>query len=779
MNLTNTTIVILALILSGISFGQYDNKKVNELLNKGDESELVMESSIMMQDGYYYQAGMLVDKLLEMKPTSSNYNYKRGFIYLEMSKDYTKALPHMEKAVLMTTKKYDPFSTKEQNAPTDAFYHLARCYHMSGNIDKAEEFYKKFIENSLGKSEFVFFSNLALEQCKIAKQELASPKNVYLKNMGTSINTTNPEFSPVISLDGTALYFTSRRRWTNGASDKGLDPRINQFPEDIYVSYLDFDKTWMAPVRMEFCDSLQNEATMAVSPDERRVYVYQDTKGNGDIFYSDFSTNKFQDVKQLASKKVNTDSWETHCTVTPDGKTMYFVSDRKGGQGGRDIYISQKQEDGTWGEPKNAGPTINGPMDEESPFIAIDNSTLYFSSNGNKSMGGFDIFMSKLGADGTWSTPMNLGYPLNSTCDDLFYTTTIDGLTGYMTSSREGGYGEKDIYEIKNNYLGVKNIAVLNGKVNVVGGAQIPEGVYLTLKCLDCASPYSQKIYPRIRDGVFMNSLEPCKEYEISFSYDKGKKDFYKETFKTECNKEYSEVYKELWLDINKEMMINPYYVVGTIRDSKTNKPLTGVTLSLINKKTGEKLVNYTTQADGSYKSDTLGGMKKGDNVEFALNLQKDGYITMTYDVPVTLGDQAEIRIDELMAMNEVGTDIGLNINPIYFDYNKWDIRPDAAKELDKIVKIMKENPGIKIELGSHTDSRGTSEYNEKLSSQRAKASARYIVSKGIDPSRITGKGYGENKLKVSDEEINGMPTWADKEKSHQLNRRTEFLIVQ
>lgn len=778
MNFMKSTIILIALLTSNLLLAQYDNKKVNELINRGNESDLVMESTVMIQDGYYYQAGMLVDKLLEMKPESSNYNYRRGFIYLEMSKDFEKAIPHLEKAVLKTTKKYDPFSTNEDSAPTDAYYHLGRAYHMSGDLDKAEEFYKKFIDNSLAKSEYVFFSNLGLDQIKVARQEMASPKNVYLKNMGSEINTKNPEFSPVISLDGSALYFTSRRRWANGASDKGLDPRINQFPEDIYVSYKDFDKTWMAPIRLEFCDSLQNEATLAVSPDERRVYVYQDTKGNGDIFYSDFSTNKFQEVTHLDSKKINTDSWETHCTVTPDGKTMYFVSDRKGGYGGRDIYVSKRQDDGTWGEPKNAGPVINGPMDEESPFIAVDNSTLYFSSNGKTSMGGFDVFMSKLGTNGEWSKPMNLGYPLNSTCDDIFYTTTIDGLTGYLTSSRAGGYGEKDIYEIKNNYLGIKNIAVLNGKVNVVGGDQIPENVYLTLKCLDCASPYEQKIYPRIRDGVFMNSLDPCKKYEISFSYENGKKDFYKEDFSTDCDKEYSEVYKELWLDLNKQIMINPYYIVGTIRDSKTNQPLTGVTLNLINKNTGEKLVQYTTMADGNYKSDTLGGMKRGENVEFALTLQKDGYVTMTYDVPVTLGDKAEIRIDELLAKNEAGTDIGLAINPIYFDYNKWDIRPDAAKELDKIVKIMKENPSIKIELGSHTDSRGTAEYNERLSDRRAKASADYIISKGIDPNRISGKGYGENKPKVSDAQINAMSSWSEKEEAHQLNRRTEFLIV-
>ncbi|MDF3028990.1 MAG: OmpA/MotB domain protein [Fluviicola sp.] len=778
MRLLKSTI-LLTLLCPFISFGQYDTKRVMELINNGSESELVMESAIMIQEGYFYQAGMIVDKLLEFQPTSSNYNYRRGFIYLEMSTDFVKATPYLERAVLKTDKKYDPFNTKETAAPIDAYFEMGKCYHRSGNIDKAEEFFNKFLAASITKSNNVFFAKLYLEQCKVARAEMANPKNVYLKNMGNSVNTTNPEFSPVISLDGSALYYTSKRRWPTGASDKGLDPRNNQYPEDIYVSYRDFDSTWMDPIKLEFCDSLQNEATLAVSPDERRVYVYQDTKGNGDIFYSDFSTNKFQEVTHLEDKKINTNDWETHATVTPDGQKMYFVSNRNGGMGGRDIYYCTKQKDGSWGTPVNAGPNINGPMDEESPFVSIDNSTLYFSSNGNRSMGDFDIFMSTSDGKGQWGPSVNLGSPINSTCDDIFYTTTVDGLTGYMTSLRIDGKGEKDIYEIKNNYLGVKNIAVLNGKISVIGNRPLPEDVSVTLRCLNCDNPYDRKLFPRLRDGVFMNSLEPCKEYDLTFSYEKdGKKNFYSEKFKTECNKEYSEVYREFWLDLDKQMMVKPYYVAGTITDSKTKEKLSGVTISLTDKKTGDKLSRSLTKNNGAYKTDTLGGMKKGDNVEFALTLEKEGYLTMSYDAPVTLDDNSEIRIDGVLVKNEVGTDIGLNVNPIYFDYNRWDIRPDAAKELDKIVKIMKENPGIKIELGSHTDSRGKDESNIKLSDQRAKASARYIVSKGISANRITGKGYGETKLKISEAQIESMPSKEEKEKGHQLNRRTEFIIV-
>lgn len=556
-------LLILAL-LPFFTFAQYDDKKVDELIANGSEADLVQESSMMLQEGFYFQAGRIVDKLLTIKPNSSNYNYRRGFIFMEMSKNYIAAISYLEKAVVEIDKNYDMFNPKETAAPTDALFHLGHCYHMAGDLPKAREYYKKFIEQSKGSSEFVFFSNLYLQQCDIAEKAIAAPKNVSLENVGSSVNSEKPEYSPVVSLDGSALYYTSRREWPAGQSDKGIDPRNNLHPEDIYASFKDFDGTWTMPIKLEFCDSLQNEATMAVSPDERRVYLYQDVVGNGDIFYSDFSTNKFQEVQHYEVKDINTKSWETHCTFSTDGMQMYFVSDRKGGYGGRDIYKTNKLPDGTWSTPVNMGPTINTKFDEESPFIAVDNKTLYFSSNNEKSMGGFDIFVTTADNNGAFSEPINLGYPTNSTVDDIFYTTTIDGYTGYLTSDRAGGFGEKDIYQVVNNYLGIKNVAALKGKINTVNNEPLPENVSLTINCLDCGNKLERKIFPRVRDGVFLSSLEPCHEYELIFSADGQKENFHRETFKTECDKEYSEVYREFNLN-PREMVIVPPKDTNTV----------------------------------------------------------------------------------------------------------------------------------------------------------------------------------------------------------------------
>ncbi len=783
MNLLKSATLLLFL-LPFVGFGQLTKEKLDEVLNNSSESEQVATCTELLTVGAYYQALQISDKLLAKQPTSANYNYRKGFILMEMSTDFQQAIPYLEKAVTNLDKNWDAFSTNEQSAPIDALYFMAKAYHMNMDLDKAEKTYKDFIAQSNPKSEYLYFTNINLKQIEVAKKATEHPKNMVLKNVGSTINTDKPEFSPVVSLDGSALYFTTRRGWENGSNDDFIDPRNNLHPEDIYVSFRDFDGEWTEPYRLELCDSTQNEATVAVSSDERRIYLYQDTKGNGDIFYSDFATNRFSDVMQLTDKKVNTEAWETHCTVTPDGQTMYFVSDRKGGFGGRDIYRVVKMPDGKWSEPQNCGPQINTIYDEESPFIAVDNKTLYFSSNGTTSMGGFDVFVSIRDENGTWSAPINLGMPLNSTCDDVFYTTTVDGITGYLTSARKGGMGEKDIYEIQNNELKGLKAAILKGKINTLNGAKIPEDVNITLRCKNCGDRDDIKVYPRLRDGIFWSQLTPCKEYDMVFSYDNGKQEFYKETFTTDCSKEFDEVYREVWLDVKDQAIFHPYFFAGTVKDSKSKVALQDVKLVLRNKTTGDVYADLSTPANGSFLTDTMTKFMKGDLLNLELALSKDGYVTVSYPVDVKLGDQVKIDInqliDPLLAENKIGIDIGaLNINPIYFDYNKSDIRPDAAAELDKIVKIMKENPTIKIELGSHTDSRGSIEYNLSLSDRRAKSSAQYIIEHGISKERIYGKGYGESKLKVSDKQIQGMASDAEKEIAHQKNRRTEFIIVQ
>lgn len=560
MKLQSLIILIIGLFAASIVYSQETEIDVRAKAQSSTEVQLLTDASIYTQDGFLYFAEILTDKLITFKPESPNYNYRKGFLMLEIRKDYVGAIPYLEKAVKKINGNYDMYSTREQDAPTDALYHLASCYHLDQQIDKAQEYYNKFIAESKKKSELIPVAKLRLTQCEVAKQQIANPVRVYLKNIGDPVNSEYPEYSPVVSLDGSALYFTSRRPWANNETELLKDETINQYPEDVYVSYQDFDSSWTKPVRLEFCTPSRNEATAAVSSDERKIYLYEDTTGFGDIYYTDFYHAKFQDIKKLEIEAVNTDAWETHAMMSHDQSMLFFTSDREGGFGGRDIYMLKKEGD-KWSAPINMGPGINGPNDEDSPFVSVDNKTLYYASNGAKSIGGFDILYSEIGSDGNWGESMNLGFPFNSTNDDIFYTTTIDGLKGYMTSFRKDGKGEKDIYEIHNDYLGVNNVAALKGQIKTVDDKPIPEDFAINIKltCVDCDQPNSERlIYPRLRDGVFMTALEPCKTYKLEYLNVTDDVTMGNDGFTTECIEEYQEIYKELILDVDKRTIVIP-----------------------------------------------------------------------------------------------------------------------------------------------------------------------------------------------------------------------------
>ncbi len=373
-------------------YGQMTELEVRQMVKTASEAEILVTSSQMMQENYLYQAEIVVDRLLQFNEESSNYNYRKGFVVLHNSTDFQRAIPYLEKAVKNIKQNFDMYSTKEEAAPPDAFYHLAKCYHYNEQLDLAEEFYKKFLEFTRSKSELIEMANLGLKQVEVARYEISVPKSAIVLNVGSQINTTGPEYSSVVSLDGTSLYFTSRRGWDDGSTDEIRNPVNNQTPEDIFVSYQDFDGQWTEPVRLEFCEYDLNEATISISADERKIYVYKDATGGGDLYTSQFGKSRFEEINFL---------------------DFYFASDRPGGYGGRDIYRIVKLPNGEWSKAQNLGPTINTAYDEDAPFIDINNKTLYFASNGPNSMGGFDIMLAIRDENNIWSNPVNLGYPIN------------------------------------------------------------------------------------------------------------------------------------------------------------------------------------------------------------------------------------------------------------------------------------------------------------------------------------------------------------------------------
>jgi len=760
-------LLLLFSLLQFVSFGQMSPEELNKFISSASEQELLTECSSMIQEYYYYNAEKITDKLLTIQPESSNYNYRKGYLVLNSRQDFLTALPYFEKAILKVSKNYDMYSTNEKSAPPDAYYHIGVCYHMNEDLVKAKEYYSLFTKASLKKSELIVQAELRNVQCDVAKKEIENSKSVIVKNVGSVVNSKMAEYSPVISLDGSSLYFTSRRPWADNSSDAYRDPKLNNYPEDIYVSYMDSDKSWTSPEKLDFCNNQTNEASISVSGDEKRIYIYQDISGGGDIYYSDFAENVFNKVRPLDYRGVNSKDWETHCTVTPDGQNMYFVSDRAGGYGGRDIYRVVKLPNGIWSDPQNLGPEINTPYDEDSPFIAVDNKTLYFASNGINSIGGFDIFVSFRDDLNNWSVPVNMGYPINSTGDDIYYTTTFDGKRGYLSSFRKDGLGEKDIYEIRSDYYNTEGISIVQGEVFMTDSSAVSDDISVKIVCSNCEN--NDVIIPRMKNGKYYSLLARCKDYTVSF-YDGGKL-LAAHPITTLCNQESE--------SIEQNHIIGKYTLAGTVVDTKTGKPLENAAVEFFDTKTKKLLGYYTTDAQGKYVANITNGKGYQDILEARVKVSSKDYISQERIYSETLGLNPNLTLDFNIKQLEVGDEIGvqLALKPIYFDVNKSNIRPDAALELDKIVDFMNENPTVVIELGSHTDCRATASYNKSLSNRRAISSANYIKSRITNGSRIAGKGYGESQL-VNDCGCEGNVISDCSEEQHQANRRTEFKII-
>lgn len=765
-------LLLTALLLSVFTLkAQYSEPEVKNLIATASEKNLVVQSSRFLQENFYHYADLITNRLLEINPESGNYNYRKGFIELDLRQDYIKAIKYLSKAsTYPIDKNYDMYSTREGAVPADVFYHLARAYHLDEQFVKAVENYQKFLDNTTKESELIPEARKRIVQCGVAKRLIANPTADVVTNLGPTINTNYADFSSNISIDGDALYFTSRRPWEDKSTENFRDPMLNFYSEDIYQANVKIDQSWNTPFRLSMNRPQSNESTVSVSIDERRVYTYNDKSGTGDIYYSEFSDNNFTNIKAVDNANVNEGTWwETHYTVSPDGNMIFYVSDKKGGYGKRDIYFMERV-DGNWTEAKNMGGNINSWSAEESPFMGLDNATLYFSSEDSTSMGLFDIFMTVRDENGVWSTPVNLGYPINSVGDDYYYTHTANGSKAYLTSFRKGGLGEKDIYEVKIPDSKVKNVAFLNGEIIHVKGKTIPENSYVTIACTNCADQTPNIITPRVRDGGFFYKLEKCKEYELTYYYNSSVKEPYKQKLATNCDLAYQEVNVKVLLDDDMKMIIPffEYTVEGIVSDKNSGALIENakVEFRIKSKNVDEQL----TAKEGDFVSGITKGKTFGDELKYEIFVSAEGYLSQTFELNQKLGMDSIIKLTYLLTVDKDSIEIGPFL--ILYDFDKHNIRPDAKIILDKVVKVMNDNKSLKIELGSHTDSRGTAEYNKKLAQKRAESAAKYIQKKITDPSRLTFKGYGEGKLKNNCKDV-----IVCTQEQHQENRRTEFLI--
>ena len=704
---------------------------------------------------------------------------------------------------------------------TDVNRQLANSYFKTGDLEKSEEYYSSVVNatDNMPSDLYSYASVLEMNKKyalaeewmvkyhKLNKDDTRGIASVNNKGLYKSLEKDNGRFR-IANLDintdqsefGTAYFknqivFASTR--SNGASLfkrhwnwNGLGFLNLYVANNNGVNELSDVTVFNSKVDKRF-----HEGPASFSADGKfMVYTrnnYDDKDSMGVVRLQIFSLenidDKWTNKTELHFNDQNHSSG--HGALTPDGKTMYFASDMQGGLGGVDIYVTHLSEAKIWSKPVNMGDKINTEGDETFPFIHDSGKMLFFSSNGKVGLGGLDVFVAQVSGNNVKAVE-NLGTPINTNSDDFAFMLDANEKGGFFSSNRIEGKGNDDIYSFKL----IKPFAF--GKT-LKGIAKDKEGNLLAntfVKLYDAKNNF-------VLDSVLTDSTANyvfIVDDKMDFLLTGEKEKYFKANNTATSKTDETIIIADVILE--KDPGISLY---GLVTDKASGKPLDSVHVVLIDNLTDEEFVNLYTTSTGDFRK-ALAGMKIGERLSYQIKLERNGYLSkvLVFNKQIEKPGVIELHAELDLNMDKIsiGLDLAkiIDIQPIYFDLNKHFIRKDASVELDKIVKVMTENPHMEIELGSHTDSRGSVSSNVSLSDRRAKASATYIVKHGIDKTRITGKGYGESTPNVVDEIIHEKYSYlpigqimteeyinAFKYKSkkkfkeaHQLNRRTEFIIV-
>lgn len=552
-------------------------------LPTGSYKDYFKEGSFLMLEENYELALRNFLRAYEMDSSSANINYNVGVCYLKSSNEKTKAESYLTKAVAKTDKNYKMDDPNEKAAPPLAHYYYGQALHINYKFDEAIVQFDKFGTfigaDKTWKKDLEYYK----KQSMFAKEVVSAPINVQISNLGDSINSEYPEYSPVLSSDERTMIYTTRRSSSTGG-EKTPD---GNFFEDIVVSYKDDKGKWSKPVALSSnVNTNGHEASINLSPDGQTLIVFRDDGGNGNIYYSTWDGKTWTSLQEFGSD-INTKAWESHACLSNDGNTIYFVSDREGGFGGRDIYRCVKLPNGKWSKALNVGPVINTEYDEDGAFMHPDGKTFFFASKGHKTMGGFDLMFSILDEDNKFTEPFNLWHPINTTDDDVFYSTSPDGKRAYYSSAKEGGYGEKDIYMISIPGQTEKPLALFRGQIIAAEGESLPEDITIIVR--DKQTGEIVGTYrPKIVNGTFSTILPPGKEY--NFSYQSEGNEFFNEDVYVTNDLSYQEIRKEISLEpvklLGKVKVKDTGISLNTIvlNNSKDKKPVLGAKITVTDK---------------------------------------------------------------------------------------------------------------------------------------------------------------------------------------------------
>ncbi len=436
-----------------------------------DQFKLAMknlkEGEKLIEDENFINALPFLMEAQKFNPNNAPLNYYIGVCHLYSYQKHLAA-SYFEKAIQLDPK-----------VSFDVHFLLGQSYHYNGAFEKAIQQYEIF-KSGLTPEEMLEYREdveKKIKECLTGKELTKNHVRVFKDNLPGNVNSQFDEYSPIINADESIMLFTSRRPNSTGGKKAVED---HDFYEDIFISY-NQNGVWSSPVNpgKPLNDDL-HDATVGISPDGQRVLIYR----NEDIYESFLMGEDWARPKNLGKPICMPDSHEPSACYSPDGRAIYFVSNRSGGYGGLDIYVSRMTDPikEKWSTPVNLGPEINTEYDEDGVFIHPDGKTLYFSSNGHKTMGGFDLFKSTF-ENGKWGNVENLGYPINGAGDDRFLVLSADGKRGYISSQEESGKGGADIFLL--TFLGPEKQLINNTEHQLLASSADPIGEKIIEKTVE------------------------------------------------------------------------------------------------------------------------------------------------------------------------------------------------------------------------------------------------------------------------------------------------------
>lgn len=668
-------IFILTLIFATSIIAQ-DEKEIKSLFKEA-------ESHILW--GEYNLALPIYIKILDSGWDNANIQFNIGNCYMNVNRQIKKAIPYLENASVNTTSNYKEGNYKEEKAPEESWFFLAKAYRIDSQFDKAIEAYNKY-QSMVSVSDVYMheFLPMQIKSCETAKEMENNP--IHFLSEELDFGKEGDNYYPSVSGDEKSIAFT--------AYQEEKDPDFGSlYFEYVFFSTKEGDQ-WKKPKDLTsdlVSDGYFSTSYLSYSGDF--LILFRDDYGNGNLYYSELEGRRWSPVTKFPKQISGRDN-EVHGSITKDGSTLYFVSNRQGGSGEKDIWYSIKNSKGKWGTPINLGETINTQFIEEAVFIGEDENTIYFASEGHNSMGGFDIFKSTKDSGGNWSEPQNLGYPINTPADDVYYMPIGDGSVAYYAKFPEGG-GEQRIFRIE--------FPETERVIEVVAD-EISEPTDTLIANNETDTQTTETNAPITVPVIKTQTITVPSDYELKGS---------------------------LTLQDNKELDPSFYIHIA--------KPEGEVVAALSpDVKTGD----FRTKLKyGSYVVKAF-----GDGYEPA---EKFIYISETEQ-------NAEVLTFLEMVPKEVSSGEYFTIKSVLFDYNSSELNRDAQIEVEKLAVLMDKNPSLYIEVVGNSDSHGTEEYNQQLSIKRSRSVVNYLNNKSIDQSRFVAKGMGKDNFIAVNENPDG-----------------------